>query len=245
METPKWKSLIGKGAFVVVCILVALLLLAGAIYGTYRVQRCANSRQTNGTPEPTATPEPTPLPNRLYPAEKHIAVAPPLDKLDLSDAHAEDYGEILQNPERWLDLTPEGAEGFTVIRSIDLGCSYVCEDGAYYRLGEGTDGKGVLDVILCDFDWDDTPDLLYTYHFGTNEDRCSKVGWFDFDTHASMLSDFQLQDGFFALAEENGAYVLYRADRDADLDTGTFSLTFTQRIGTLIESQERLILLME
>lgn len=245
MEKPKWKSLLGKGAFVVVCILAALLLLAGAIYGTYRVQRCASGRQASGTPEPTATPEPTPLPNRLYPAEKHVAVAPPLDKLDLNDAHIEDYGETLRDPERWLDLTPEGAKGFTVIRSIDLGCSYVCEDGVYYRLGEGTDGKGVVDVILCDFDWDDEPDLLYTYHFGANEDKCSKVGWFDFDTHTSVLSDFRLLDGFFALVEEDDAYVLYRAERDADLDTGTFGLTFTQRIGTLLESQGHLILLME
>ena len=245
-QQSNWKKVVKKGAFVVVCILAALLLLAGAIYGTYRIQRCASGPRTNGsTPEPTATPEPTPLPNRLYEAEKHIAVAPPLDKLDLNDAHLEDYGPWLSDPERWLDLTPEGASGFTVIRSIDLGCSYVCEDGEYYRLGEGTDGKGVLDVLLTDLNWDDVPDLLYTYHFGANEDQCAKVGWFDFDTHTSALSDFQLQNGFLALSEQDGEYVLFRAERDADLETGTFGLTFTQRIGTLIESRGRLILVME
>ena len=93
--------------------------------------------------------------------------------------------------------------------------------------------------------WDDVPDLLYTYHFGANEDQCAKVGWFDFDTHTSALSDFQLQNGFLALSEQDGEYVLFRAERDADLETGTFGLTFTQRIGTLIESRGRLILVME
>ena len=241
----KWKKIVGKGAFVVICILVAVALLGLAIYATVRVQTCVKGPRVFATPAPTDTPEPTQLPNRLYEAEKHLDVAPPLDALDLNDGHLEDYSEFLADPTRWLDLTPPDAQGYTVIRSIDLGCSYVCEDGRYYRLGEGTDGKGVLDVIVTDLNWDDVPDLLYTYHFGSNEDQCAKVGWFDFDTHTQVLSDFQLENGFLALAAENGAYVLYRAERDADLETGTFGLTFTQRIGTLIESQGRIILNME
>ena len=135
----------------------------------------------------------------------------------------------------WIDLTPEGAEGFTVIRSIDLGCSYVVEDGEYYRLGEGEDGKGVVDVLLTDLDLDDVPDLLYTYHFGANEDTVSKVGWFRFSTHTSALSAFAQRDGFLSLAEEDGIYVLYRAIRDVDLDTGTFGLTLVERLGELTE----------
>lgn len=245
MEQPKWKKIIGKGAFVVACIFVALGLLIGVIYGTYRIQRCASGSQANGTPAPTETPEPTPLPNRLYEAEKHPETAPPLDRLDITDGHLEDYSEELSDPTRWLDLTPENATDFTVVRSIDIGCSFVCENGVYYRLGEGIDGKGVLDVILTDFDWDDEPDLLYTYHFGANEEQCAKVGWFDFSTHTSVLSDFQLQSGFLALDEQNDEYVLYRAERDADLETGTFGLTFTERLGTVIESQGKILLILE
>ena len=240
-----WKKWIGKGAFVVICILLALALLAGVIYATVRIQTCVSGPRVFATPAPTEEPEETPLPNRLYEAEKHAKIVPPLSKLDINDGHLEDYGEFLLDPERWLDLTPDGARGFTVIRSIDLGCTYVCEKDNYYRLGEGVDGKGVLDVILTDLDLDDVPDLLYTYHFGANEDQYAKVGWFDFRTHTSQLSDFQLLNGFLALAEEDGAYVLYRAERDADLETGTFGLTFTQRIGTLYEAQGRLILSME
>ena len=122
-----------------------------------------------------------------------------------------------------------------VIRSIDLGCSYVVEDGEYYRLGEGEDGKGVVDVLLTDLDLDDVPDLLYTYHFGANEDTVSKVGWFRFSTHTSALSAFAQRDGFLSLAEEDGIYVLYRAIRDVDLDTGTFGLTLVERLGELTE----------
>lgn len=244
-QTSKWKKLIGKGAFVVICILIALLLLVGAVVGTIAVQRCVSGPRTNGTPEPTATPEPTPLPNRLYPADKHADVAPPLDMLDLNDAHVEDYGEILADPTRWIDLTPDGAEGFTVIRSIDLGCSYVCEDGVYYRLGEGTDGKGVVDVILTDLDLDDVPDLLYTYHFGANEDTFSKVGWFRFTTHTSALSDFSLKNGFLSLVEEDENCILYRAERDADLETGTFGLTLTERLGEINEIMGKVHLILE
>ena len=32
-----------------------LLLLAGAIYGTYRIQRCASGAKPNATPEPPTT----------------------------------------------------------------------------------------------------------------------------------------------------------------------------------------------
>ena len=244
-QTSNWKTVLKKGAFVVICILVAVLLLFGAIYGTYRILRCAHGGPSGATPGPTDTPEPTAVPNRWYDSTKNPDTAPDLDLLDLTDAHREDYETELSDPTRWIDLTPEGAEGFTVIRSIDLGCSYVVQNGAYYRLGEGEDGKGAVDVHLCDLDWDDEPDLLYTYHFGANEDQFATVGWFDLETHASVLSDFALQNGFLAIAEEDGSMVLYRAERDADLDTGTFSLTFTERLGVITETDGKLFLTLE
>ena len=247
MEQQKsnWKKVLGKGAFVVVCIIVAVVLLAGAVVGTIMVQRCVRNSGKPVIAEPTATPEPTPVPERLYSAEKHLSETPPLEKLGITEGHLEDFIADLSDPTHWIVLTPEGAEGFEVIRSIDIGCSFVVQDGNYYRLGEGEDGKGVVDVILTDFDMDDEEDLLYTYHFGANEDECAKVGWFDLVTHESVLSDFSLKKGFFALNEEEDAYVLYRAARDADLETGTFGLNLTERLGEVIEQNGRLMLILE
>lgn len=238
------KKLLEKGAFVVACIVVAVLLLGGAAYLTLRTMR--GCRSGNGqTAQATPTPEPTPLPDRLYSAEKNPAFAPDVDKLDLSEAHYADYAELLADPSRWIDLTPEGANGFTVIRSIDLGCSYVVEDGEYYRLGEGEDGKGLVDVLLTDLDLDDEPDLLYTYHFGANEDTLAKVGWFSFATHESALSGFAQRDGFLSLIEEDGNYILFRAARSVDYETGTFGLTLTERLGEINEVMGRIELIMD
>lgn len=241
---PNWKTWLGKGAFVVVCIVVAVLLLGGAGYLTLRAMRSCRRGGPTVT-QATPTPEPTPLPDRIYSADKNPPYAPPLDRLGLSEAHLADYSEALSDVTHWIDLTPEGAKGFTVIRSIDLGCSYVAENGEYYRLGEGEDGKGVVDVLLTDLDLDGEPDLLYTYHFGANEDAVSKVGWFSFATHTSALSGFAQRDGFLSLSEEDGIYVLYRAVRDADLDTGTFGLTLIERLGEITETMGRIELYMD
>lgn len=244
-QTGRWKKVLGKGAFVVICILVALALLVGAIVGTIALQRCAGRSNTPAKAEPTATPEPTPIPERLYSAEKHLSEAPPIDTLGITQGHLEDFRTGLEDPTHWIVLTPEGAKGIEIIRSIDIGCSFLVQNGVYYRLGEGEDGKGVVDVILTDLNMDDEDDLLYTYHFGANEDECAKVGWFDLSTHESVLSDFCLKKGFFALNEEDGMYVLYRAARDADLETGTFGLNLIERLGEVTEENGRLLLLLE
>ena len=239
-----WKKWLGKGAFVVSCIVISALLLGAAVYITLRVRRGCTSG--NGiVAETTPTPEPTPLPDRVYSADKNPPFAPSLEALDIAQGHLDDYAELLSDATHWIDLTPEGAEGFTVIRSIDLGYSYVVENGNYYRLGEGSDGKGVVDVILTDLDLDDEPDLLYTYHFGANENAYSKIGWFRFTTHTSSLSGFAQKDGFLSLSEEDGNYILYRAVRDADLDTGTFGLTLTERLGEITETMGRIELIMD
>jgi hypothetical protein len=243
-KSPIWKKTLSKGAFVVACIVIAVILLVGAVLVTLRVRRgCVRSGVS--TAAPTATPEPTPLPDRVYSADRHPDAAPPIEKLDLPESHIADYADVLSDPARWIDLTPDGAEGFTVIRSIDVGCSYVVENGEYYRLGEGEDGKGAVDVLLTDLDYDDVPDLLYTYHYGSNEDAMSKVGWFRFDTHESALSDFAQKDGFFSIIEEDGRYILCRAVRDVDLDTGTFGLTITERLGEVSETMGRIVLILD
>lgn len=238
-----WKKVFSKGAFAVVCIIVAVLLLVGAAYLTLRLRRsCARGSAVS---EATPTPAATPLPDRVYPAEKKPAVLPPLEKLNISAGHLEDYTEALTDLEYWIDLTPDGAEGYTVVRNWALGCSFVEENGEYYRLGEGEDGKGVVDVLAIDLDFDGEKDLLYTYNYGANEDVYSKVGWFRFDTHESVFSDFAQRDGFLSLVEEDGIYWLFRAVRDADLETGTFGLTLTERLGEITESDGRILLLMD
>ncbi len=243
-KSPIWKKTLSKGAFVVACIVIAVILLVVAVLITLRVRRgCVRSGAS--TAAPTATPEPTPLPDRVYSADRHPDVAPPAEALDIPADRAEELGDELSDLNYWIDLTPENAEGFRVVRNWKVGCSYVVENGKYYRLGEGEDGKGVVDVLLTDLDLDDVPDLLYTYHYGSNEDTVSKVGWFRFDTHESVLSDFAQKDGFFSLIEEDGRYILCRAVRDADLDTGTFGLTVTERLGEVSESMGRIVLVLD
>ena len=119
----------------------------------------------------------------------------------------------------WIDLTPEGFSG-AVIRNIAVGYSYVVLDGAYYRLGEGDDGKGLIDAVLCDLNGDDEEDLLYTYHFGTKEDGETKVGWFDCAEKTNAVSSFGMRNDYLAICEENGAYAVYRCSRAVDAASG-------------------------
>lgn len=243
-QTSGWKKWLSKGAFVVSCIVISVLLLGAAVYLTLRIRRGCTSGTTI-VAEATPTPEPTPLPDRVYSADKNPPAAPPIEKLGLSQGHIDEYEVFLADVTRWIDLTPENAEGFTVVRSIDLGCSYVVEDGEYYRLGEGENGKGVVDVLMTDLDLDDEPDLLYTYNYGANEDTFSKVGWFRFTTHTSSLSGFSQRNGFLSLLEEDGNYILFRAVRDANLDTGTFGLTLVERLGEITETMGEIELVMD
>ena len=54
-----------------------------------------------------------------------------------------------------------------------------------------------------------------------------------------------MRKGFLALDEANGSFVLYRAERDADLDTGTFGLNLTERLGEVVEENGRILLVLE
>ncbi len=240
-----FSKLLKKGAFAVVCIVIAVLLLVAAAYFTLRVRRSCARSGVSPEATPTTTPAPTPLPDRVYSADRKPETAPPVELLDLSDGTSEETLELLTDREYWIDLTPENADGFRVIRNWRVGCSYLVENGEYYRLGEGEGGKGVVDVIVTDLDFDDEPDLLYTYHYGANEYVFSKVGWFNFATHTSVFSDFSQLDGFLSLVEEDGNCILYRAVRNADVETGTFGLTLTERLGEITEAMGRIVLIMD
>jgi|GEM_PF-1223085 hypothetical protein len=242
-KNSKMKTLLGKGAFVVICIVIAVLVLGGALVGTLFLMRgCRSQGPVVATATPT--PAPTPVPGHEIYARK-LNEAPPLDQLELSEGQREEYAVDLALPENWLDMTKDGSEGFTILRSVVLGCSYLKQDGTYYRLGEGEDGKGLVDYIVTDFDWDGEPDLLYTYHSGANEENYSSVGWFDLVTHENKMSDFLQQDAYWALIEEDGRYILCTADRSVDPDTLSFGLTVTGRIGEVTEIMGRILLILD
>ncbi len=103
----------------------------------------------------------------------------------------------------------------------------------------------MLDYYVTDLDLDDEPDLLYTYHYGVNEDTYAKVGWFRFDTHTSVFSDFAQKNGYLALIEEDGNYILCRADRAVDMEQLTFGLTVTGRLGEITEVMGKITLILD
>ncbi len=229
-------------------VLGAILLLGLAMAGTVLLQRAcraANRPQTTARPTATATPEPTPIPDRSYDYANRPSFTPAIDRLGIGADEIAYYGEERFAAENWLDLTPDALKGeWAVIRNIALGYSYLVHGDEYYRLGEGDDGKGVLDVLVSDLDEDGAPELLYTYHFGVSTDAQTKIGWFNLETRTGTLSSFGMQNGFLALSEEDGAYIVYRCTRTVDRDGG-FALHFTDRIGELVEQAGALYLMME
>ena len=98
---------------------------------------------------------------------------------------------------------------------------------------------------MTDLEYDDEPDLLYTYHYGANEDNYTKVGWFNLATNENVLSDFSQRDGYLALIEENGNFILCRVDRVVDEETSSFGLTVTERLGEITEVMGRIVLILD
>ena len=237
-KIPKW-------LYVLLIVLGALLLLLLAMGGTILIQQSLRPARATAAPTavPTETPAPTPVPDRSYDAEEPIAFQPDLTKLGLSEDEIEDYGAENFDAAYWIDLTPDGFSG-SVIRHIGLGYSYAIRDGAYYRLGEGDDGKGVVDVVLCDLNLDGEQDLLYTYHFGTGADAESKVGWLDPATGEGDLSQFGTLGAYLALSMEGDACCLWRCTRTVD-ENGSFALHFENRIGEIVEQSGRLYLMLD
>lgn len=235
-----------KGLRVLLLVLGGILLLGLAMGATVLIQQSLRPKRpaATPTPEPTATPEPTPIPDRRYDVLDPSAFTPETEKLGLTEAELDYYGEENFAPGMWIDLTPEGFSG-KVIRNIAVGYSYVVLDGAYYRLGEGDDGKGLIDAVLCDLNGDDEEDLLYTYHFGTKEDGETKVGWFDCAEKTNAVSSFGMRNDYLAICEENGAYAVYRCSRAVDAASGAFSLHFTDRIGEMLEQGGTLYLMLQ
>ncbi len=222
-----------------------LLLSMGVTTWIQHRARAASKPPQSVTEAPTETPEPTPMPDRFYDGLRNPAFEPDVTKLGISDDEIESYDEDVFLPQYWMDMTPEDMDesiGCTVIRHMGLGYSYVIYEGNYYRIGEGDDGKGLLDIILSDLNGDEKPDLLYTYHFGAGTDAQTKVGWFDLSTSAEKVSSFGIREGFAMLCEEEGSYVLYRCERSVDEQFSAI-LQFGDRIGEIVEQMDALYLL--
>ena len=236
----------GKKVLITVALILGgIALLLAAMGATVLIQQSLRPAKPTAAPTavPTATPEPTPIPDRSYDAQKPLSFMPDLSKLGKDGEEIAVYSEDGPTADEWIDLSPEGCSG-RVIRHIGLGYSYAVYDGEYYRLGEGRDGKGLLDVVLCDLNEDGEEDLLYTYHFGTGADAESKVGWFDPQTGEGDLSDFGMLGAFLALSEEDGVYYLYRCTRAVD-ENGSFALHFTDRVGEIVEQGGKLYLMLD
>lgn len=232
---------------ILLLIFAGLLLLLLSMGATILIQQSVQSNKApSPTTAPTDTPAPTALPDRSYDSWNKPAFEPDTGRLGLTEEELSSYDEDYFGAENWLDITPEELQkiGCAVIRHIGTGYSYVVIEGEYYRLGEGNDGKGVLDVILCDLNFDEMPDLLYTYHFGTGSEAQTKVGWFDPDSKTQKLSPFGMLNDYLALNPEDGAYVLYRCTRFVD-ENGGFALHFTDRIGEVIEQGGELFLILD
>ena len=227
---------------------VLLLLLSMAI--TTWISQCARTANTPPQPvteAPTETPEPTPMPDRFYDGLHNPAFEPDAAKLGISEDEIESYDEDVFLPQYWMDMTPadmDESAGCTVIRHMGLGYSYVIYEGNYYRLGEGDDGKGLLDIILSDLNGDEKPDLLYTYHFGAGTDAQTKVGWFDLETCMEKTSAFGIREGFAMLSAEEGSYALYRCERIVD-EQFSVTLQYGDRLGEIVEQMDALYLLLD
>ena len=228
---------------ILACVAAFLVLFLAVTVGTVY---SARQRELNATPTPsnipTQSPTPTPLPN--YHA---LAFAPELAKMEGMNAVAEEHREEL-GPEYWVDVTPvnEPVTGYTLFRHVELGYSFLLlPDGRYLRLGERTEGCGVVNALFADLDADDGPELLYTYTVETEEGPGARVGWLDLTTLENRTGAFLLKGGALALAEDGGRMLLYRASlRDTD-SRGFYAIDFFAPLGELMELDGGLFLEME
>ena len=224
--------------------LVGFLLLILAV--TAATVSAARRRVLNATPTPSniPTPEPTatPLPN--YHA---LAFEPELAKMAGMNAVPEEHkGEL--GREYWVDVTPvnEAVAGYTLFRHVELGYSFLrLPDGRYLRLGEQTEGCGVVNALYADLDADDGWELVYTYTVETEAGPGARVGWLDLTTLEDRTGAFLLKDGTLALADEGGRLMLYRAALQDTDSRGFYAIDFVAPLGELMERNGALFLEIE
>ena len=240
MERPFYKR---KGVLIL-AVLVGFLLLFLAV--TAATVSAARRRELNATPTPslipTAEPTPTPLPN--YHA---LSFEPELAKMEGMSAVGEEHqGEL--GREYWVDVTPvnEAVPGYTLFRHVELGYSFLrLPDGRYLRLGETTEGCGVVNALFADLDADDGWELVYTYTAVSESGPAARVGWLDLATLEDRTAPFLLKNDALALADESGRLILYRAALAATDSRGFYTIDFLSPLGELLERDGALFLEIE
>ena len=240
MEKPFYK----RKWVLILAVLIGFLLLFLAV--TAATVSAARRRELNATPTPstipTEAPTPTPLPN--YHA---IAFDPDLSRMEGMNAVPEEHREELGR-ENWVDVTPvnEDVPGYTLFRHVELGYSFLqLPDGRYLRLGERTEGCGVMNALFADLDLDENWELLYTYTVETENGPAARVGWLDLGTLEDRTGAFLLKNSALALAEESGRLMLYRAALQDTDSRGFYAIDFIAPLGELIERDGALFLEIE
>ncbi len=223
-------------------VLFLVLFLAGTVATVYR----ARQRELNATPTPstipTEAPTPTPLPN--YHA---LAFDPDLSRMEGMNAVPEAYRGDLGRA-FWVDVTPtnEAVAGYTLFRHVELGYSFLAlPDGRYLRLGERTEGCGVVNGAFADLDADDSWELLYTYTVETEAGPAARVGWLDLATLENRTAAFLLRNDALALADRDGRMILYRAALSATDSRGFYTIDYRAPLGELMERDGALFLEIE
>ena len=240
MKTPLYKR---KWVLILAGLVGFLLLLVAVTAATVSANR---RRELNATPTPTnlptEAPTPTPLPN--YHA---LAFEPELSKMEGMNAVPEAYRAELGR-EYWVDVTPvnETLPGYTLFRHVELGYSFLrLPDGRYLRLGERTEGCGVVNGLFADLDADDGWELVYTFTAETEAGPAARVGWLDLGTLEDRTAAFLVKNGTLALADDGGRLLLYRAALAATDSRGFYAIDFLAPLGELLERDGALFLEIE
>ena len=229
-------------------------LVLGALLGfvllflavTAATVSAARRRELNATATPslipTEAPSPTPLPN--YHA---LAFDPDLSKMEGMSAVPEEYREQL-GAAFWVDVTPgnEPVTGYTLFRHVELGYSFLLlPDGRYLRLGERTEGCGVVNALFADLDADDGWELLYTYTVEAEDGPAARVGWLDLSALENRTAPFLLKNAALALADDGGRMLLWRAALGATESRGFYAIDYLSPLGELMERDDALFLEIE
>ena len=206
----------------------------------------ARQRELNATPTPsnipTEPPTPTPLPN--YHA---LSFDPDLSRMDGMSAAAEEHPDQL-GADFWVDVTPANltVPGYTLFRHVELGYSFLLlPDGRYLRLGEPTEGCGVVNAVFADLDADESWELVYTYTAVSEDGPAARVGWLDLATLEDRPAAFLLKNGTLALAENGGRLLLYRAALADTGSRGFYAIDFISPLGEVMERDGALFLELE
>ena len=240
MERPVFKR---KWMLILLGVIVFLVLFLAVTVATVY---SARQRELNATPTPsnipTEAPTPTPLPN--YHA---LSFDPDLSRMEGMNAVPEEYRDQLGR-EYWVDVTPvnETVPGYTLFRHVELGYSFLLlPEGRYLRLGERTEGCGIVNAVYADLDADDGWELVYTYTAETEDGPAARVGWLDLATLEARPGAFLLKNGVLALADQDGRLLLYRAALRATDSRGFYTIDYLSVLGEILEREGALFLEIE